>query len=537
MENIIYDYTVGNLPIETICSKYKIGKLKVKKILNNNNIPINKRGIKPKNNVVFSVNIKNKILKCKKCELEFNDIENKSGSITKHIATCLPNIVIPNKLARANYKKHQGTYWHFQFFNIVDKVNFDTLRCCECDWTTPDITNRTGSLTKHIENSHGEINEYIKRNPSQKHLFNKINILNERNKSLETDHVICQICGEKLKYINNTHLMKHNITLTEYKIKFLNKKILSVGTVDKLKISYDNVLKLHQNTFKSKVENEIFELIKSYGFDVINNNKKILNGTEMDIYIPELKLCFEYNGLYYHSEKMGKDKWFHLKKQNLANEKGIKLIHIFEDEWYYKKEIVKKKIIHLIGKNTNEKIYARKCEIKIINTSLAYDFLEKNHIQGAPLMSTFNIGAYYNNILIGVMTFSSSNELWTLSRFATDINYRCIGISSKLFKNFLILKNNPIVISFADRRWTTDLYDNLYIKLGFKIKKINPPDYKYINGKIQRNNRLHKFLFRKKILLKKYPEILDNTMTENEMVTKIGCTKIWDCGLIKYQYN
>ena len=61
-----------------------------------------------------------------------------------------------------------------------------------------------------------------------------------------------------------------------------------------------------------KAQKEILDYIKELGFNVINNHKKSLNGVEIDIFIPELNIGFEYNGLFWHSEKMGKDKNYHL---------------------------------------------------------------------------------------------------------------------------------------------------------------------------------------------------------------------------------
>jgi hypothetical protein len=100
-----------------------------------------------------------------------------------------------------------------------------------------------------------------------------------------------------------------------------------------------------------------------------------------------------------------------------------------------------------------------------------------------------------------------------------------------------LIHNNKNIISFADRRWTTNSKNNLYTQLGFELVNILKPDYRYINFKISRNLRIHKFNFRKKTLLKKYPELLNNNMTENEMTKLIGCDKIWDCGLFKYEYK
>ena len=257
---------------------------------------------------------------------------------------------------------------------------------------------------------------------------------------------------------------------------------------------------------------------------------------EIDIFIPPLKLGIEYNGLRWHSEEFGKDHRYHLDKLNKCNEKGIRLIQIFEDEWINHREICESKLKQICGLNTNPKIYARKCEIREISDKTeAYEFLDKNHIQGRTVC-TIAFGAYYQNNLVGVMTFKKEKEgYWDLNRFATDINYQCVGIGGKLFKYFT--RNYPFIEikSFADRRWTTDPTNNLYTKLGFAFDSFVPPTYWYHNPKINPYIRFHKFGFRKQHLHKQYG--LPLTMTEREMTETLGYTRIWDCGLIKYVYK
>lgn len=103
-KEIISDYINENVSIEKLALKYKIGKIKIKKILCDNNIDIKKRGGQQKHNIVpFKYDLTNKNIKCKSCGKIFNDIDNKSGSLTDHMKICYPNIVIPSKLFRYNY--------------------------------------------------------------------------------------------------------------------------------------------------------------------------------------------------------------------------------------------------------------------------------------------------------------------------------------------------------------------------------------------------------------------------------------------------
>lgn len=293
-----------------------------------------------------------------------------------------------------------------------------------------------------------------------------------------------------------------------------------------------------EKTFHSKPELEIKEFLEKYNIKAINN-RKILKGKEIDIFINEKNIGIEFNGNKYHTEWYGgKDKKYHLNKTNDCKSKNVGLIQIFEDEYYLKKDIVLNKLKHIIGIEDNkEKIYGRKCVIKEIYSHVAKSFLNKFHIQGEVSSSAY-YGAFYKDNLIGVMSFKTlNNGEWELTRFASDYNYICCGVGGKIFKHF-IKKHNPNKIkSFADRRWTIDENNNLYIQLGFKFDSYTKPDYKYFNSKIDRYKRFHKFGFRKNILLKKYPDILNEKMTETEMVKKLDYDRIWDCGLIKYVWK
>lgn len=283
----------------------------------------------------------------------------------------------------------------------------------------------------------------------------------------------------------------------------------------------------------SKIEETLYNYVcELLGKEnVISRDREILDGKELDIYIPKLKVAIEYNGLRWHSDEFNKDKNYHLNKLIKCNEKGIRLVQIFEDEWIERQEIVLRKIKHILGFNDGEKIYARKCEVKEINKHLAYEFLDKNHIQGS-VDSSVAFGCFYESKLVGVMLFTQeSKDYWNLTRFATDNDVRCIGVAGKLFKAFLTAYNPTYVKSFADRRWTLSKEHNVYTELGFELAEILKPDYKYVNGK----KREHKFGYRKVKLNKKYGVPLE--WTEKQMTEYLGFYRIYDCGLLRYEWK
>ena len=280
----------------------------------------------------------------------------------------------------------------------------------------------------------------------------------------------------------------------------------------------------------SKSEDEISEYINNIcNIKNIVRDRDILgDNLECDILIPSYKLAIEFDGIYWHSEKQGKDKNYHLHKTELAESKGYHLIHIFEDEWLEHKNLVLNKVRHFLGCDTDKPVIgARKCVIKTVSKTLAEPFLTTYHIQGF-VGSTAYYGAFYGGILVGVMTFKQEKQgMWNLTRFATNTDYRLPGLASKMFKQF-IKDNNPMEVkTFLDRRWS-HCNENVYDRMGFKLVETLAPDYRYV----VRNQRVHKFSFRKQNIAKKYN--LPLTMTEKEMVEQLGYYKIWDCGLYKY---
>ena len=280
-------------------------------------------------------------------------------------------------------------------------------------------------------------------------------------------------------------------------------------------------------------ENQLYDFIKKYyDSEIIISNRNILDGKELDIYLPDLKLAFEFNGLYWHNE-LYKDNKYHLNKSEKCLEKNIQLIHIWEDDWIYKNDIVKSMILNKLGKTKN-KIYARKTEIKEINDNkLIRDFLNKNHLQGF-IGSKVKLGLFYDNELVSLMTFgkkrlfmkskSVNKNEYELLRYCNKINTNVVGGASKLFKYFIRNYNPLEIITYADRSHSQG---NLYEKLGFNFIHKTQPNYYYIKNK----NRYHRFNFRKDKLVK---EGYDGNMTEHEIMLSRNIYRIYDSGSLKY---
>jgi len=312
------------------------------------------------------------------------------------------------------------------------------------------------------------------------------------------------------------------------------------NTFEQYHNSYFNCRVCHPYV-KSKYEEEILGFLQNdLQLNVVKNFRKIFEGKhEIDLYLPDLKIGIEFNGLFWHSEiGGGKLRNYHINKTKLCKEKGIRCIHIFEDVWLSKKEIIKSKLKHILKKQIGVKYHARKCSIREIDNNIKNIFLNDNHIQGADI-STVNIGCYYKDILVSVMTFSKPNiskgqkqkgqKMFELSRFASLKNDIAIGTFSKLLSYFIKNHNPKKIITYADLCWSRD-GDNVYIKNGFLFTGITPPNYWYTNDY---KTKIHRFNFTKHKLVKMG---MNPDLSEWENMKLNGYDRIWDCGNLKYEY-
>ncbi len=414
-------------------------------------------------------------------------------------------------------------------------------------------------------------NEFIKRSikvHGNKYNYSKIEYKNK----IEKVCIICPEHGEFWQVPENHYRLKAGCPICAGNGKFTFKNFQEIANkIHNNKYSYD------KNTFKnmydkiiincpkhgdfeqavyhhiyekngcpicagSNAQNEISEFIENLGFKVIKNSRSIIPPQELDIFIPNKNIAIEYDGLYWHSEqilskRVEDPKKYHLIKSEKCKENGIRLIHIFEDEWLYKENIVKNRLKHILGENVKT-IGARKTNIIEINSKEKNKFLIEHHIQGTD-KSLIKLGAYFNNELIGVMTFCKprislgakefNNEDFELSRFATKFEYSFPGLGNKMFSFFTKNYQFTKIYTYSDKRWNTG---NIYGQLGMEYSHSSHPNYFYvINGE-----RIHRFKFRKQEL----PNLLENfdsNLTEYQNMLKNGYDRIWDCGNDKWDLN
>ena len=494
-------------------------------------------------NVISIPGVKEKIKKTnlEKYGVEFSsqnpDFQKKIRETSKEkygVDHFLSSKVIIDKRKENNLEKY-GVECVLQRLDIKEKIKQTNLKKYGVKHNSQDPEIRKKMVKSHketIEKNGEEINEkrrltnIERRNvdyPTQDIEVKK----KSRNTSLKTFKKkvlnsisklgISLIDENELNYTSDLVHLKCNVCGREFTNRWYN-----------IQLGYGKCPRCFPRNSPSHNEIENADFIKSLGLNVEIGDYSLIKPYQLDLIVYEKKIAIEHNGLYWHRLK---DKDYHLNKTILCEKKGYRLIHIFEDEWMFKKEIVKHILKNILHKNDSIRIHGRKCEVKEINSKEKNEFLNKYHILGED-KSVIKLGAFFDKELVSVMTFShgsisrgktKSDLDWELSRFCSDYNYRIPGIAGKLLEHFKRNYNWKEIYSYADRRWSEG---DLYKKLGFEFVHQTPPDYWYLGKDMIR--RIHRFALRKRL-----DEPKDKT--EWELRLEEGYSKIFDCGKIKFK--
>lgn len=301
-----------------------------------------------------------------------------------------------------------------------------------------------------------------------------------------------------------------------------------------------------EKSFKgySEEEKELLDFVKNiYGGQIIENDRKVLGGKELDIYLQDEKLAFEFDGLYWHSDRVHLKKGeipdetqkkaamnLQLNKTLLCEKQGIRLIHIFEDDWVFQKEKIKNLIKNSLG--FAKSIYARKCIVKEIDNETYKNFLLNYHLQNYS-MADLRLGLFYENELvecIGIRTKGNHVKEPELVRLCTKAGFRVVGGFSKLLAH----SGMNCMTSYIDR----STFDGKgYYAVGFAKVRENKPTYFYVKTYF-REPRYH---YMRKCIEKKFNEgILEYwnpKETEEVNMYKNGYSRIWDCGTIVVRWQ
>nr|DAF57425.1 MAG TPA: endonuclease-like protein [Myoviridae sp. ctqfO1] len=294
----------------------------------------------------------------------------------------------------------------------------------------------------------------------------------------------------------------------------------------------------------SKEEKEIKEFICSIIGDKNIEKAKILNGKEIDIYIPQLKIGIEYNGSPFHATINGAfknvNKTYHYDKFSVALSMGIKLLNIFDVDWKSEKqEKIKTYIRSLLIQK--ERVFARNCSVRLVDLQVAKMFIEKHHLQGWYRLCKINYGLYYNNELISLMSFGtprfakSGGNQYELHRYVVSDKYFIVGGAEKLLKHFINDHQPESIKSYSDNDFFSG---DVYKKLGFSNCGVSENYYWFYN-----NRELKRTSCQLHLLKELYGDLYAEAVTENAnnkedfIMGRLGAKKVYRAGNTKWIMN
>lgn len=268
----------------------------------------------------------------------------------------------------------------------------------------------------------------------------------------------------------------------------------------------------------SQGEQNLANWVEQQGVTVMRNYRDQDAGREIDIFLPDLSLGIEFNGVNWHSDKW-RPKHYHLEKTRAFEDRGIQLIHVWSDDWEQRREIVKSRLQAKMGRSP--KLWARRCNVRPIDNGLYRDFCNASHLRGwAP--AKVRLGLFHQDRLVAVMSFSRGRyfrDSWEMIRYCSVGTV--VGGAGELFSWFL--KNH----SSADLDWGSG---DVYRELGFDMETDTGPSLWFFKN----GQRRHRSSVQRKHLIQ---QGADPGLTGIEMARKLGYLVIYGCGNRRYRYR
>lgn len=278
------------------------------------------------------------------------------------------------------------------------------------------------------------------------------------------------------------------------------------------------------------IQSNIF-FYKDYHLQCKNNESK-----EVDFIIPNYNIAFDINDVSEHNISKQGVTYYHTKDTILKNQFNIRLIHFWE--WEIKDDKIWSRITPWILNMFNDdkvRVFARKCECKLVPLKEEKVFLNNYHLQGYQ-KSEICLGLYYNNELVQIMSFCKSrynkNYEWELLRLCTKYGYIVIAGPEELFESFKRTYNPKSVLSYCNLdKFEGDVYE----RIGLKLLKYNRPALSWYNIFEEKKYSATSIVMLgvDKLLKCNYGLHTDN----NWILLTYGYRRIPDCGQNVYVYN
>lgn len=313
------------------------------------------------------------------------------------------------------------------------------------------------------------------------------------------------------------------------------------------------------SSYVSRGESELAEVIKALVGDatVRTTVRNLLPRAELDVVVDDgagLKVAFEFNGVWWHSEAH-LDKSYHQSKSRAAAQHGYRLVHVWSDDWDEKRDVVIRGVAHRLNATNRlldvlpdldpkaaQRVFARKLAASSASSAEARAFWTANHLQG-PVGSTYHFSLRdEDNQIRAMLGVGAKNHgsrakavpgVWDVQRYATL--GRIPGGFTKL------LAHAAQTMRAAGEQVTTwtsysddDVSDGgMYEAAGFTVDKTQQPSYAYIGAKTQWK-RAHRTQFVKQRFVTDDTLLYEDGWTEHQAALANGLYRVYDAGKTRW---
>lgn len=294
-------------------------------------------------------------------------------------------------------------------------------------------------------------------------------------------------------------------------------------------IANNNLISYFASSSTSYHECIVRDILDAHQIKYIRNDRKILQGLELDFYLIDYNIGIEVNPYKYHCVESDVSRNYHQEKSILAQKEGIGLLHLYDNML---NEDYIEKLIHFIIKEPMYKIGARECICKNISGKEAFQFFEQYHFNGGVnAINCFHFGLFYNDELIAVTTFCKNRYKegidWELLRYACNWCYYVSGGFPKLLKYATTQGIKGTIYTYVDLN-IRFRPDNIYENCGFIFDGVTQPGYFWINENL---DYLSRYQCQKSKLVKLG---FSKDLTEKEIMHQRGYYQVYTAGNLKY---
>ena len=415
--------------------------------------------------------------------------------------------------------KRKTTVWFIREARKIHGNKYDYSKSVYVNWKTP---------IKIICPKHGEFHQ-----PSMKHITRKFGCPfcagRKSNRELWLEKAK-HLHGDEYSYTNTTyHRNTDYVTITCK--EHGDFEVLSANHVNPAVQS-----RCPKCTYVlSKPQKFITDILDSIQVNYILNDRRKLSGMEIDVLIPAANLAIEIDGVYWHSELAGKDRYYHIEKTLALKRFGIQLLHFWDYEIQSKPDLVKSMILYKLG--ISKRVHARLLiKEELTDKDEVSAFLRHNHLGGSSTYhKAYGLRSRKTGRLAAVLTISKpyiSQEFeWEVKRFATHQGVSVVGGASRLWGMFLKDLNPSSVVSYADLRYSNG---KLYRQLGFKFLRRSKPSYFWSAGG---SYSLSRYQTQKGKLSRLLGKNFDPNVSEKQNMEQAGYTRVFDCGTLVYVWK